>query len=269
MFFGRLLLCWLLAISVTTPLQASELLRIATSTSTQNSGLMDHLLPQFIADSGCQVKLYAVGTGSALRFGRVGEVDVLLVHAPEAEQLFVDQGYGLQRLPVMHNDFILVGPPQDPAGVGGMTDITAAFMQIATSGKTFISRGDDSGTHKKEMSIWQATGTDPYGQDWYIETGVSIGKALQIASEQQGYAITDRGTWLAIKNKLKMTLLLQGDKLLHNPYRIIAIDPARHQGINAKAASMFIDWIRSPRIQQLIGDYRVEDQILFIPDVID
>lgn len=267
MVFGRVLLCWLFALSATGLVQAEELLRIATSTSTKNSGLMDHLLPQFISETGYRIELYAIGTGPALRFGQIGKVDVLLVHAPAAERRFVDQGYGLERLPVMHNDFVIVGPADDPAGIRGSADAKTAFERIAKRGHSFISRGDDSGTHKKEMRIWLATGIDPYGRDWYLESGLSIGQTLLMTSELRAYTLSDRGTWLANMNSLQLSLLVASDKALHNPYHLIAINPDRHKEINHAAAVRFIDWLRSARIQQLIADYRVAGQSLFVPDV--
>lgn len=260
------LLCGLLALAGTTLAQNNKVLRLATTTSVKNSGLTDYLLPRFTADTGFQVKLFSVGSGAALRLGRLGEVDTLLVHAPKAEQRFIDEGYGVERLPVMHNDFIIVGPTHELAGIGGMLDVSSAFKKVASSGGTFLSRGDDSGTHKQEMSIWRAIGIDPFGKDWYLETGTSMGKALKIASEKQAYTISDRATWLANKDKLKLSLLLQGDKLLHNSYHVIGINPTKHRGINHKATKSFIDWIRSPRVQNLIGDYRVEGEPLFVPD---
>ena len=212
------ILCGLLTFAGTTLAQDNKLLRLACSTSTKNSGLTDYLLSRFIADTGYQVKLFSVGSGPALRLGRVGEVDALLVHAPKAEQRFVAEGYGVERLPVMHNDFIIVGPAHDPAGIGGMLDVSAAFKKLASSGSTFLSRGDDSGTHKKEMSIWQGLSVStPTARDWYLETGTSMGKALQTASEQQAYTISDRGTWLANKDKLKLSLLVQGRQAVAQP----------------------------------------------------
>jgi tungstate transport system substrate-binding protein len=250
-----------------TPAAADQPLRLATTTTTVDSGLTDVLLPAFERHSGHRVELHAVGTGTALRWAREGKVDVVLVHAPTAEQRFVRDGYGLVRHQVMHNDFIIVGPSQDPVGLHGQRDIKRALTRLRDRQGLFLSRADDSGTHKKELALWQAAGIDPYGQDWYQEVGMSMSQALQQASARRAYTLTDRGTWLALRDRLQLALLVEGDPLLANPYGVIAVNPARHQGINAVAATAFVDWLCSPAAQRLIRDYRLHGEPLFIPDL--
>lgn len=245
--------------------QAAQTLRLATTTSTENSGLLGVLLPAFEADSGYRVHVIAVGTGKALRMGRDGDVDVVLVHAPAAEQAFVSQGYGLRRHPVMHNDFVLVGPRGDPAGIAGLQDVTEALRRIAASGALFLSRGDDSGTHKKERALWAAAGVEPHGR-WYREAGQGMGRVLQMASELEAYTLTDRGTWLALRQHSELSLLTQGDPRLYNPYGIIAVNPRRHPDVNLAGARALITWLSAPEGQQRIAAYRLEGEQLFHPD---
>ena len=244
----------------------NKILRLATTTSTNNSGLLGILSTRFIKDTGYQLDIHVVGTGTALRLGRTGKVDVLMVHAPESEQKFIQEGHGINRLPVMHNDFVIVGPAKDPAGLNGIQDVKAAFKILADSDSTFISRSDDSGNHKKEKAIWSTINIDPYGKDWYLETGTSMGNSLKQASELQAYILTDRGTWLANKSQLNLVIQVEGDPLLHNPYSVININPERHPDINIIAAKKFAHWILSAEVQQLISDYRIDGEPLFIPD---
>ncbi|MCW8907413.1 MAG: substrate-binding domain-containing protein [Sedimenticola sp.] len=239
-------------------------LRMATTTSTQNSGLLDLLLPAFQKKSGIEVHVIAVGTGKALKMGRDGDVDVVMVHAESAEKKFVEEGYGVDRIQFMYNDFVLVGPKSDPAGIKGEKSVTDALAAINKQPIKFVSRGDDSGTHKKERSLWAAADIQPAGS-WYIEAGQGMGKVLQMASELDAYTLTDRGTWLAYKDKLDMALLNAGDVKLSNPYGIIAVDPKRHADTNYADAKQLIDWIGSQEAQQLIKDYRLHGEPLFIP----
>jgi len=245
---------------------AGGMLRLATSTTTASSGLLTMLLPAFEAATGYTTEFRGVGSGTALRLGREGQVDALLVHAPEAETRFIVDGHGVARIPVMHNDFVIVGPPDDPAGVSGMTDVAAAMLRIRGRGALFLSRGDDSGTHQKELALWQAAGMDPYAMPWYRELGMGISELLRTASKQQAYTLADRGTWLAMRNELQLRLLVEGDPLLYNPYHVIAVNPQRHPQVNGTAAQRFIDWLCSATAQQLIADFRKHGQALFIPD---
>ncbi|MEH6822716.1 MAG: substrate-binding domain-containing protein [Motiliproteus sp.] len=260
--FLSLLLC--LPLGVASPLLQADTLRLATTTSTANSGLLEAILPEFQRLTGTEVQVIAVGTGAALRMGRDGDVDVLLVHAPNAEQTFVDLGYGQQRTGVMYNDFVLVGPTSDPAQIRAQPDATSALRQIAERGALFISRGDDSGTHKKEKQLWQLASTAPAGNG-YREAGQGMGKVLQISSEMGAYTLTDRGTWLAYANKVDLELLLQGDPRLFNPYSVIQINPQRFPDLNHQAAAAFRQWLVSKPTQQRIADFRINNQPLFVP----
>lgn len=244
-----------------------KIIRLATTTSTENSGLLNYLLPEFKRDTGYTVHVIAVGTGKALRMGRDGDVDLVLVHARPAEERFVAEGHGISRRDVMYNDFVLVGPPTDPAGIRGSRSAEGALRRIAGGGHPFVSRGDDSGTHKKERSLWEAADIAP-GGSWYREAGQGMGKVLQISSELDAYTLTDRGTWLAMKKKLPLDLLLEGDERLHNPYGIIAVSPDRHPHTDVSGASALADWITSTKGQRLIGDYRVNGERLFIPNAV-
>ena len=254
-----------LALSISLPARTAEpALRLATTTSTANSGLMDFLLPRFTEQTGIVVHLIAVGTGKALRLGREGDVDIVLVHAREAEDRFVADGYGVDRADVMYNDFIIVGPAADPAGVAGASSIAEVLQKIHASKHPFISRGDDSGTHKREQILWQIASTTPSGS-WYREVGQGMGKTLQVANEMDGYTMTDRGTWLAYQSKLDIRLLFEDDPPLFNPYGIIAVNPALHADINYRDASRLIQWITSAEAQRMIGEFRIKGQQLFVP----
>lgn len=239
-------------------------LRLATTTSTANSGLMDYLLPRFTEETGVEVHLIAVGTGKALRLGREGDVDAVLVHARAAEDAFVEAGYGVNRTDVMYNDFIIVGPISDPVGAGKSQTVAEVLRRVHDTAQPFISRGDDSGTHKREMILWQSAGRQP-GGSWYREVGQGMGKTLQIANEIDAYTMTDRGTWLAYRGKLELQLLFENDPPLFNPYGIIAVNPERHAHANYIGAKKLIDWITSPPVQKLIGEFRIQGQQLFIP----
>ncbi|MEM7562676.1 MAG: substrate-binding domain-containing protein [Pseudomonadota bacterium] len=258
-------IAFIILIVMTNPASANNnLLRLATTTSTANSGLTDYLLPVFTEESGVVVHVIAVGTGKALRLGREGDVDIVLVHAREAEDQFVAGGFGIDRADVMYNDFIIVGPKSDPAGAADSSTVKQVLERVASKQHPFISRGDDSGTHKRELHLWDSTGNLPTGS-WYREVGQGMGKTLQIANEIDGYTMTDRGTWLAYQSKLDITLLFEGDPPLYNPYGIIAVNPELHNGVNYEAASKLIDWITSDRIQQMIGAFKIKGQQLFTP----
>lgn len=244
---------------------STSVIRMATTTSTENSGLLEYLLPDFETDTGYQVQVIAVGTGAALRMGQAGDVDALLVHAPKAETKFVNAGYGIRRVSVMHNDFILVGPKQGSASVQAAQTLLEAMTSISASPKGFVSRGDDSGTHKKELSLWKASGILPQGA-WYHESGQGMGKVLQIANELDAFTLVDRGTWLALQDKLSLKLVFEGDKALFNPYSIIELNPQRYADLNHQGANALIDWIRSAKAQDKIGAFQIKGEQLFTPD---
>lgn len=258
-----LFLFWLMCCFST--VYASDLV-LATTTSTKSSGLLDKLIPAFEKDSGYQVTLFTVGTGRALRMGRQGKVDVLLVHAPEAEAKFVNDGYGVLRTTVMKNDFIVVGPKTDPARINALHDVKQAFTKIKNSNSQFVSRADDSGTHKKEMSIWDASNTEPYG-DWYYELGAGTADTLRLANSRQAYTLIDRGTWLAMHKDMNLVLHVEGDPLLDNPYSAIVVNPQRYAAINYLAAKRFIDWLTGQQGRQIINDLKVDGVQLFTTPV--
>ena len=267
MFLHRVMLGLLLLVlnaAVLAELDRIDIVRLATTTSTENSGLLDELLPSFEASSGYRVHVIAVGTGKALRMGRDGDVDLVLVHAPAAEQRFVDQGFGEQRLPVMFNDFVVVGPHGDPAGLAQAASAPDALVRIAASQSLFVSRGDDSGTHKKERSLWKQADLIPEG-DWYREAGQGMGKVLQMADEMNAYTLVDRGTWLAYRGKSRLQVAFEGDEVLYNPYSIIEVNAVRYPDLNHKGAQALINWIRGTTGQQAIAEYRVSGEQLFTP----
>jgi len=243
---------------------------VASTTSTQNSGLFDYLLPKFAADTGIEVRVVAVGTGQAIRIATNGDADVLLVHHPASERKFVADGFGLARHPVMHNDFVLVGPADDPAGIRGTGDIAAALRSIGEREQVFVSRGDDSGTHKKELELWAAAAFDPSPASgaWYRESGSGMGATLNVASAMAGYTLTDRASWVSFGNKGELEILVEGDTRLHNPYAAIVVNPDRHPHVHAGEAQAFVDWLISARGQAAIAAYRVDGQQLFFPDVV-
>lgn len=260
-----LIICAQLPVNVqATDIETNAPIRLATTTSTENSGLLQHLLPAFERDTGYRVHVIAVGTGKALRMGQDGDVDAVLVHAPAAEQSFVDAGYGVRRHDVMYNDFIIVGPANDPAAVSKSHSGSDALARIADNAGLFISRGDDSGTNKKELLLWKDAGIKPQGI-WYREAGQGMGKVLQMAAELSAYTLTDRGTWLSLRDKLPLRLVYQGDPSLFNPYGIIAVNPSRYPDINHSGAQALINWITSTSGQQLIGSYTVANSLLFTP----
>ncbi|WP_286169832.1 substrate-binding domain-containing protein [Halocella sp. SP3-1] len=237
---------------------------MATTTSTDNSGLLDKLIPAFEKGTNIRVDIVAVGTGKALELGRNGDADVLLVHAKPAELEFIDNGYGVNRREVMYNDFIVLGPKSDPADIKGNSDALAVFKKIAAAKATFISRGDDSGTNKKELSIWKEAGIEPQGS-WYQETGQGMGASLTIANEKQAYILADRGTYLAYKDKIELEIVSEGDPLFYNLYGIMAVNPEKHKGINYEGAMEFIEFIMSKEGQEIIRDFTVSGERLFNP----
>ena len=243
---------------------AGAVVRLATTTSTENSGLLQVLLPPFEEASGLKVHVIAVGTGKALRLARAGDVDLVLVHARPAEERLVAEGFGVNRRDVMYNDFVIVGPGADPARIRGLKDAAAALRRIAAAGALFVSRGDDSGTHRKERGLWQAAGVEPAG-GWYREAGQGMGKVLQIAGELDADTLTDRGTWLYYQDKSPLQIAVEGDPRLYNPYGVIAVDPARYPDVNYRGAMALIAWLTSPRGQALIAGYRIRGQRLFTP----
>ncbi|WP_114764557.1 substrate-binding domain-containing protein [Vibrio rhodolitus] len=237
--------------------------RLATTTSTYHSGLLDYLLPEFEKDTGYKVDVIAAGTGKSLKMGENGDVDLVMTHAPKAEANFVEKGYGVLPRKLMYNDFVLVGPQADPATVADDKTVAEAFKDIAGVNATFISRGDDSGTHKKELGIWAQTKMEP-NFTGYRSVGQGMGPTLNMASEMQGYTLTDRGTWLAYNNKLDLKILLQGDKNLFNPYQVILVNPERYPTINYQGAKVFSDWLVNPRGQELINSFKLNGQQLFV-----
>lgn len=249
-----------------TPAGSKDII-LATTTSTQDSGLLDVLVPDFQSRTGYVVKTVAVGSGQALQMGQEGNADVLLVHSPAAEQTFMDGGYGVDRRLVMHNDFVVVGPKSDPAGIRGLTSATDAFAKIAAAKATFVSRGDKSGTEAKELAIWKAAGITPEG-DWYLQSGQGMGATLSIASEKGAYTLSDRATYLATKDQLALDLLVEGDKALLNIYHVIRVNPDKWPKVNVAGGTAFADYLVSPEGQALIGQFGVDKygQQLFIPD---
>jgi len=246
---------------------ASERIRMATTTSTDNSGLLEAILPPFEKMCGVTVDVIAVGTGKAIKLGETGNVDLILVHAPEAEKQFISEGYGVNRRQVMHNDFVLLGPESDPAKIKGEKKSARAFQKIAQAGAPFISRGDDSGTHKKEKKIWKEAGVEPHGA-WYLEAGQGMGTVLQMAHEKGAYTLSDRGTFLAYRSKIDLTIISEGDPVLYNPYGAIAVNPARHPHVNYVKAMALIGWFTSPECQKIIAAFKKGGEVLFYPDAI-
>jgi tungstate transport system substrate-binding protein len=241
-------------------------LHLATTTSTDNSGLLGFLLPKFESTSGIAVRVISVGTGKAIKLGENGDVDVILVHSRPDEDRFVEQGYGVNRRDVMYNDFIIVGPADDPAGVRGMQDPVAAFGKIFSAKAAFISRGDDSGTNKMEMRYWKQANEVPTDDPGYRAAGRGMGAVLLMASELRAYTLTDRATFYAMQDKLDLQILVEGDPRLFNPYGVIAVSPQKHPDVNYEGAMRFIDWLTSSSGQQAIGEFRVGGKQLFFPD---
>ncbi len=242
----------------------SRIIRLATTTSTENSGLLGFILPQFTEQTAYHVHVIAVGTGKALRMGRDGDVDVIMVHAPSAEAKFVAEGHGVKRHSLMYNDFVIIGPARDPAAIRQAANAIEAMTRIANQSALFVSRGDDSGTHKKENSLWH-NANHVTKASWYREAGQGMGKVIQIASELDAYTLADRGTWIAYQKKSSLKLLYQGDPILHNPYGVIAVNPQRYPDANYAGARVLIDWLLSETGQALIADFKVAGFRLFTP----
>ncbi|GGK45067.1 substrate-binding domain-containing protein [Salinarimonas ramus] len=253
-----------LALLVALPASAQEFITVASTTSTANSGLFDHILPMFQEETGIEVRVVAQGTGQALETGRRGDADVVFVHARAQEEQFVEEGYGVERFDVMYNDFVIVGPGEDPAGVRETDTAADAMAAIAEAQASFASRGDDSGTHAAEKSLWASAGVEPAGR-WYLSTGSGMGATLNTAAQVPAYALTDRGTWLSFANRGPLEIVSQGDQVLFNPYGVILVSPERHPHVKAQAGQAFIDWLVSNAGQAAIASYHVGGEQLFFP----
>lgn len=247
---------------------ASGAMILATTTSTQDSGLLDVLIPQFERESGYRVKVISVGSGQAMKMGEKGEADVLLVHSPEAEKKFMADGFGASRRLVMHNDFIIVGPPADPARARGAAASVEVLRRIASNGSLFASRGDNSGTHAREKGLWKAAGINPDGQKWYQQTGLGMGQTLNVAAEKKGYTLTDRATYLALRKNLGLVILSEGDSKLLNVYHVIEINQQKWPRVNRAGGTAFADYMVGKKAQEVIGRFGVEKYgaPLFFPD---
>ncbi len=244
---------------------------VSSTTSTQDSGLFGHILPLFKAKTGIDVKVVSQGTGQALDTGKRGDADVVFVHAKSQEEKFVADGFGVKRHPVMYNDFILIGPKSDPAGIKGSKDIVAALKTIKDKGAAFISRGDKSGTHSAELNLWKVAGTDIQKDKgpWYKEIGQGMGAALNTASASNAYVLADRGTWLSFKNRGELVIAVEGDKRLFNQYGVILVSPAKHANVKKEFGQQFIDWLISPEGQKAIAGYKINGEQLFYPNAED
>ena len=241
---------------------------VQSTTSTQNSGLFEHILPKFTKKTGIEVRVVAVGTGQALKNARNGDGDVVFVHSKPDEEKFVAEGWGVKRYPVMYNDFVIVGPTSDPAGIAGLKEAEKAFKRIAEGKVPFASRGDDSGTNKEEIRLWSTAGVDAKkaSGDWYLETGSGMGATLNTAVGKQAYTLTDRGTWLSFANKDDFKVLVDGDPKLFNQYGVILVNPEKHPNVKAEKGQAFIDWLISKEGQAAIASYKIDGQQLFFPD---
>ncbi len=244
---------------------AAEHLRLATTTSTENSGLLAELLPPFEMANDCKVDVIAVGTGKAIKLGETGDVDVVLVHARSKEDKFVNGGFGVGRRDVMYNDFVVLGPVSDPAGIKGIGDVAEAMSKIAVVKATFVSRGDDSGTHTREKQLWKTGNINPAG-DWYLEAGRGMGEVIVMAGERQGYTLSDRATYLAFNEKTPLRIVVEGDKRMFNPYGVIMVNPIKHPHVKAELAQKFIDFLTSTEGKKLISGYHRSGEQLFYVD---
>jgi len=251
------------------PVSAQDrFITVASTTSTEQSGLFQHILPVFEKKTGIRVRVVALGTGQALDVGRRGDADVVLVHARAAEEKFLAEGHGVKRLPIMYNDFVLVGPKTDPARVGGSKDIVEALRRIRAAQAPFVSRGDKSGTHMAELELWKAAGIDIASAKgpWYRDTGQGMGPALNSASSMNAYVLSDRGTWLAFRNRRELGIVVEGDRRLFNQYGVMLVNPAKHPSVKKQLGQAFVDWIASPDGQRTIAGYRIGGEQLFFPN---
>jgi tungstate transport system substrate-binding protein len=263
-----LLLGALLLVPIASTHADDDFIIVQSTTSTQNSGLFDHILPKFTEKTGIAVRVVAVGTGQALKNARNGDGDVVLVHSKPDEEQFVAEGWGVKRQDVMYNDFVIVGPASDPAGISGMKNADQAFKKIAEAKAPFASRGDNSGTHKAELRLWKTTDVDPVhaSGDWYLETGSGMGATLNTAVGKHAYTLTDRGTWLSFANKDDFKVLVEGDPELFNQYGVILVNPEKHPRVKAEKGQAFIDWLTSGAGQKAIASYKIDGQQLFFPN---
>ena len=258
-----LLIIALFAALTLSPALAETRIKLATTTSTENTGLLAYILPFFEKQFGMKVDVIAVGTGKAIKHGENGDVDVLLVHDRKAEEKFVKEGFGVNRRGIMYNDFIILGPKGNPAKIGGK-DVSAALKTIEKNALVFVSRGDESGTHAKEKVLWAAAGIKPQGK-WYLEAGQGMAQVLQMADEKNGYTLSDRGTFIALEDKLRLSIIVEGDARLNNPYSVIAVSPYSHKGTNYSGAMNFITWLTSPETQELIAGFKKNGKAMFFP----
>ncbi len=264
----RAVVALLLALFALAAQGEEKFITVASTTSTEQSGLFGYLLPIFTQKTGIQVRVVALGTGQALDLARRGDADVVFVHARSAEEKFLAEGEGVQRFPVMYNDFVLIGPKNDPAKVAGDKDILDALKKVAAAQAPFVSRGDRSGTHIAELALWKASGIDldKVKGPWYRDVGQGMGPALNTASAMNAYILSDRGTWLAFKNRGDLSILVEGDKRLFNQYGVMLVNPAKHPNVKKEWGQTFVDWVISPAGQQAIAGYKVDGQQLFFPD---
>ena len=264
--FSMVVVC--IAACTLSALAADRFITVASTTSTENSGLFRHLLPLFQQDTGIEVRVVAVGTGQAIELAQRGDADVLFVHHKPSEEKFVAEGFGVARFDVMYNDFVVVGPRADPAGVQGLTDVAAALAQVAAKHATFVSRGDDSGTHKLEVSFWKAANVDVSAASgtWYREAGAGMGATLNIASGLDAYSLTDRGTWISFKNRGNLIILVEGDNRLFNQYGVMLVNSKKHPHVKATEGQRLIDWLLSDTGQQAIAAFRIEGEQAFFPN---
>jgi len=273
MFVRRLLIAQFAAVALVLPAAAQDKsIVVASTTSTQDSGLFGHLLPLFKAKTGIDVKVVAQGTGQALDTGRRGDADVVFVHARAEEEKFLAEGFGVKRYPVMYNDFVLIGPKNDPAGIKGTKDIVAALRTLKEKQLSFISRGDRSGTHAAELKLWKDAGIDIGGADkgpWYKAIGQGMGAALNTASASSAYVLSDRGTWLSFRNRGELAIVVEGDKRLFNQYGVILVNPAKQPSVKKELGQQFIDWLVSAEGQRAIADYKIGGEQLFYPNASD
>lgn len=265
--FFRISVALLFALTLVIGVASAEEITLATTTSTVDTGMLDYLIPIFKEDTGIDLKYIYAGTGKALEYARNGDADVVMVHAKSLEMKFIEEGYGLDRKEVMYNNFYIIGPADDPAGIKGLEKASEAFTKIAETESIFVSRGDNSGTHVKELLIWDEAGIAPAG-DWYIEAAAGIGPTLLMANEKMGYALADNSTYLAytFDDKIDLEIMVEGDPILFNQYSVITVNPETIDTVNYEGAKVFLDWITSERGQQLIADYKKFDTQLFYPN---